>query len=229
MLRALIRRPNSKTVKVTTVLAAIQSYAEELSRNPSAFFPPRCPSCLLGGALSCHELRRRGFWVRVGREVHRVASIVLRVAYNLCTKKATVLPDFALPHKRYVLGEIVETSERYLANEGATYSAAAGVEGMPVFHDADGASRAPSTVRRWITFLGTLVTLLAHGTDLLLEADPMFSPLWEMVAFSSRRYRSEGRRETLDRAWKLLRVRSRLRETLELELFPRFATPCAWR
>ena len=229
MLLALIHRPNSKSVKATTVLATIQSYAEKLSGNPSAFFPPRCPTCLLGGGLRCHELRRRKFWVRVGREVHRVASMVLRVACTLCTKKTTVLPDFALPHKRYVLSEIVETSERYLADEGATYSAAAGVDGMPVFHDTDGVSRAPSTVHRWITFLGALVTVLGHGTDLLLESDPTFSPLKEMVSFSRLRYRSERRRETLGRAWRLLRVRSRLRDTLDCELFPRFATPDAWR
>jgi hypothetical protein len=210
------------------VLAKIQAYQVRLLDNPTSFFPPRCPKCQESGALRKHELRPRTFWSVVLHEVKRIPSFVLRVACAICEARTTVLPEFALPHKRYAVPEVVDASERYLLDDASTYESAARVDGRPVFHDAEGKSRARSTVHRWIGFLGSLVLLLGSATDLLGEADPAFSPLAEMRPISPRCYRSEVRRGLLERAHRLLRVRARLREATDHDLFPRIATPAAW-
>lgn len=210
------------------MLARIQAYEAEVSANPAAFFPPCCPACQESGGLRKHELRRRGFWFVLSQNVERVTSFVLRVVCTICEGNTTVLPDFILPHKRYVLPDVVEASERYLLDDTATYESAAQVDGRPVFHDASGGSRARSTVHRWIGFLGSLVTLLASATQVALEASPVFSPLQEMLPISPRRYRSEARRELLERAHRLLCVRSCLVRATDRDLFPRIATPVVW-
>ena len=184
--------------------------------------------CQLSGVLRKHELRPRGFWFVLSNEVVRVLSLVLRVACKSCQRRITLLPEFALPHKRYVRDDVIEASERYLLDETASYETATRVEGRPVFHDAEGASRPRSTVHRWIGYLGSLVTLLSNATGLALEADPTFSPLAEMRPIAPHRYRSDDRREILDRAHRLLRVRTSLVRALDWDPFPRFATAAAW-
>ena len=126
--------------------AKIQAYESQLLENPAALFPPHCPICQEAGTLRVHELRRRGFWFSLLQHVERVVSVVLRVACKGCDHRTTVLPDFALLHKRYVLPDVVDASDGYLLDESATYEAAAQIDGRPVFHDADGACRARSTV-----------------------------------------------------------------------------------
>ena len=206
----------------------IQAYEAQVAENPAALLPPCCPVCQVANALRIHELRRRGFWFVISNEVRRAASFVLRVACKSCDRRSTVLPDFAFPHKRYIRCDLVDASERYLLDETATYETATQVAGRPVFHDTDGACRPRSTVHRWIGFLGCLVTLLSGATELVLEADPNFSPVAEMVPIAPRRYRSETRRTLLERAHRLLRVRTRLLRALDRDLFPRIATAAAW-
>lgn len=210
------------------MLARIQAYEAQLAENPAAFFPPRCPACQETGGLRVHELRPRTFWYVVSHTVKRAASYVLRVACELCCHRTTVLPDFALRHKRYILPEVIDASDRYLLDETASYESATRVAGRPVFHDTGGACRPRATVHRWIGFLGSLVTLLAHATGLVLEAVPGFSPLAEMLHFAPRRYQSEARRECLERAHRLLRVRSHLLRATDHDLFPSIATAAAW-
>ena len=226
---ALVHRlPKNNVDEVTAMLARIQAYEACLSEDPAAVFPPCCPACQEPGCLRKHEFRRRGFWFRMGNEVKRVASFVLRVACTRCGKPSTVLPGFARPHGRYVLGDVVDASDRYLLDGTATYESAARHGGRPVFHDADGACLARSTVHRWVGFLGSLVALLGHATGVLRDADPAFSPAAEMIPISPRRYRTEARRELLGRAQQLLRVRSRLWRAMGCEPFPRIATAAAW-
>ena len=211
------------------MLTKIQAYEAQIAENPATFFPPCCPVCQVANALRKHELRRRGFWFVLSNEVMRVASFVLRVACKSCNRRSTLLPDFALPHKRYVRSDTLEASERYLLDDTATYETATEIEGRPVFHNTDGACRPRSTVHRWIDFFGSLLTLLSAATELALEADPAFSPVVEMVPISLRRYRSETRRTVLERAHRLLRVRACLLRATGCDLFPRFATAAAWR
>ena len=75
------------------------------------------PACLEAGTLRVHELRPRGFWCCLSNQVERVASTVLRVACRVCDSRTTVLPDFALPHKRYVASDLIDASQRYLLDE----------------------------------------------------------------------------------------------------------------
>jgi len=211
------------------VLSKIQSYETELFKNPEGFFPACCPICQESGALRKHEFRARGFWAILAQRVHRVQSLVLRLACKICKFRTTVLPEFALPHKRYVVDAAVDHSERYLLDETATYESATEVGGTPTFHDPEsGSFLARSTVHRWIGFFGSLVVLAANATELALEANPAFSPLTELLPIAPRRYRSQGRRETLERAHRLLGVRRRLLEVIDQDFFPRVATETAW-
>lgn len=211
------------------MLATIQAYEVQVSKNPAAFFPPCCPVCSKAGVLRKHELRRRTFWTVAFQEVKRVASCVLRVACGVCDTRTTVLPDFAFPHKRYVLPQVINASDRYLLDETATYESCARVDDRPVFHDTDGCSRARSTVHRWIGYLGSLAILLGLATDLVREVDSACSPLAELCSIASHRARSEARRELLVRAYRLLRVRVRFQRSTQRDLFPRVATPACWR
>lgn len=211
------------------MLATIEAYEAQLSEDPASLFPACCPACLEAGTLRVHELRPRGFWCCLLNQVERVASTVLRVACRVCDSRTTVLPAFALPHKRYVASDLIDASQRYLLDDEATHESATKVEGRPVFHSTMGATRARSTVHRWITFLGSLTTILGNGTELAKEADVTFSPLAEMLHVSKRRYRTDARCEVLGRAHLLLRVRSRLARALKYEIFPTVATREVWR
>jgi len=211
------------------MLRTIQAYEAQLIDDPAALFPPCCPACQETKTFRKHELRPRGFWCCISNEVKHVQSVVLRVACKLCGCRTTVLPEFALPHKRYVLPDLVDASQRFLLDDAATHESSTKIDGQPVFHDTTGVSRAPSTVHRWIGFLGSLVTLLGNATELAMEANPAFSPLAEMLHFSTRRYRTDDRREVLERAHRLLRVRSSLLQTIKREIFPTIATAEVWQ
>lgn len=211
------------------MLAKIQAYEAQLAEDPASLFPARCPACQLTQSLRKHELRPREFWCCLSNRVTRVASFVLRVACKACGCRTTVLPDFAIRHKRYVASDMVDAAERYLLDETATHETAAKADGRHAFHDSNGAIRARSTVHRWIGFLGSLTSLLAHATECAMQADPTFSPLAEMRHIPHHRYRTDARREILGRAHLLLRVRSTLLRTLNHELFPTVATEAAWQ
>ncbi len=211
------------------MLAEVQAYTREVLSGSRRLQIEACPRCGNAAYFRRHDVRPRNFWVIADRLVHRLASFVVRWTCRLCAHRLTDFPPFSLPHKRYVLSEVVARSERYLEEDPATYESSAGVEGLPVFHKAtddtiDDRRLERSTVHRWVTFLGGLVAVLSSAQGLVRRADPRSNLFRSIVAFPPRKYRSDDRRQLLGRAARLLATAQEFRRLFATSLFPDFAT-----
>jgi hypothetical protein len=100
-------------------------------------------------------------------------------------------PDFALPHKRYVRQDVFALSGRYLSDDAVSYSKAVRVNGMPVcYDDPDGHILWPSTVHRWIGFLGDLKHTLRQAWQLIRAKSPTCDAFRRIVSIPCWKYRS---------------------------------------
>jgi hypothetical protein len=137
---------------------------------------------------------------------------------------------FALPGKRFVKAPLLEKSSAYLGTE-QTYAQTTKHEGMAIVYDGRTPSDkepwvglAPSTVWRWLTWLGGMTGTLQAAWKLIREKEPSSMLHREPWAVSPMKYRSEKRRETLQQAMQLLAA-DRLCESLfGVGIFPRYAT-----
>lgn len=194
-----------------------------------------CPICEgVPDAFKIHERRRRWFYVIVGAFVERLISLLIRWKCPLCGKTFTQYPPFALPRKRYVRQAVEALAGKYVHEESCTYRGAVKVGGgaigyASVQHDEiDERQLVPSTVWRWLSFLGELKETLrrAHG---LIRAKAPSSELSRKAAWiAPRKYRSTGRRNVLRSALRLMNAGQEYRRLFGRGIFPELATACEW-
>lgn len=141
---------------------------------------------------------------------------------------------FALPRKRFVKQVILEKGTEYLGTEHS-YHQTTEQEGMPIMYhgSTDKDQRgplglAPSTVWRWLSWLGELPGTLRAVSGLVRQKDPNSSLHRQPWAVPTTKYRSQKRQNTLGQAMQLLAA-DRLCENLFGEgIFPRYATAQGW-
>lgn len=92
-----------------------------------------------------------------------------------------------------------------------------------------GAALAPSTVWRWLSWLGSLTETTQAAMQLISQKDPSHTLHRQVVLIDPRKYRSEARAATLERAGRLLLVEAAFELRTKKKIFPRFATGCGWR
>jgi len=160
-----------------------------------------------------------------------------------------------LPRKRFVKSPVLEKGKEYLGSDHS-YAKTVEHQGMPIMYDdrtpaqddctpaqddctpaeddcrpAQGRQPqglAPSTVWRWLSWLGGMPRTLRAAWDLIRQKDPN-SPLHRQPwAVSSTKYRSEKRRETLVAAMQLLAVDRVCEKLFGAGLFPRYAISQGW-
>ena len=113
-------------------------------------------------------------------------------------------------------------------------------QGMPILYDDREADSipagkdcvpglAPSTVWRWLSWLGGLENMLREACQLIRQKAPGSALHREAWPVSARKYRSEARRQTLQRAAQCLVSEPLFRELFDQEMFPNFATAHGWR
>jgi len=141
-----------------------------------------------------------------------------------------------LPRQRFTKQPVLEKTGEYL---GTDHSYAKTVvdqrEGLPIMYDdrtpaglEKASGLAPSTVWRWLSWLGGMPATLRATWDLIRQKEPDATLHRQAWAVSPQKYRSEKRRDTLLQAMQLLAV-DRVCEGLFGEgIFPRYATSQGW-
>jgi hypothetical protein len=147
------------------------------------------------------------------------------------------LPPFALPHKRFVTEVVQDRSQAFVGTD-QSYRASVRPNGRELVYDdrqdealtRQGAALSHSTVWRWLSWLGDGLQRTFREARRLIRAWEPRSPLhrqdWR-VSFA--KYRSEPRRETLQRALQALVVTQVFQKLFGKAIFPNFATGWNWR
>ena len=141
-----------------------------------------------------------------------------------------------MPGKRYTQQPVLEKAGEYL---GTDHSYAKTIvdqrEGLPIMYDdrtAAGLEKAfglaPSTVWRWLGWLGEMPGTLRAAWDLIRQKEPAATLHRQSWAVSPRKYRSEKRRDVLLQAMQMLAVDRVCAGLFKEGIFPRFATSQGW-
>jgi hypothetical protein len=134
-----------------------------------------------------------------------------------------------VPRKRFVKPPVLEKAGEYLGTEHS-YSKTAKHKGMPIMYDDRARPQerrpvglAPSTVWRWLSWLGGMTDTLRAAWGLIREKEPNSTLHREPWAVPTTKYRSAKRRDILQQALQLLAA-DRVCEGLFGEgIFPRYA------
>jgi hypothetical protein len=138
-----------------------------------------------------------------------------------------------LPHKRYVLQTIKQKCGVFLGNEN-TYRQSVEEQGLPTVYDEaprggeSSAALAPSTLWRWLSWLGGLEKTTQKAFRVIREANPCASLHREAWTVSPKKYRSDSRKQVLEKALELLVTEKIFQRQFNRSLFPHFAIACGW-
>jgi hypothetical protein len=137
---------------------------------------------------------------------------------------------FALPRKRFVQLPVLEKTGEYLGTE-RSYRETVQDQGMPIMYDDRKPARqrlpvglAPSTVWRWLSWLGGMPGTLRAACDLIRQKEPDSTLHRQPWIPSAAKYRSEKRRETLVTAMQVLVADRVCQGIFGQGIFPRYAT-----
>lgn len=147
------------------------------------------------------------------------------------------LPSFALPHKRFVTEVVRDRAQAFLGSD-LSYRATVRSEGRALVYDdrqdealaRRGAALSHSTVWRWLSWLGDGLQGTFREARRLIRAKDPCSPLHRQDwSVSSAKYRSDQRRQTLERALQSLVVTKVFQNLFGKAIFPNFGTRWNWR
>jgi hypothetical protein len=146
------------------------------------------------------------------------------------------LPPFALPHKRFVTAVVRDRSQAFLGTN-QSYRATVRVDGRALVYDdrqgealaQHGAALSHSTVWRWLSWLGDgLQGTFREARRLIRAREPRSTLHRQSWGISPAKYRSDRRRQTLQRALQGLVVTTVFQELFGKAIFPNLATGCGW-
>lgn len=218
----------------------VKTHTRRVEAGERVRYGRACPHCgaVEEAGFRQHDCRRRRFRLVVGRCIRVALSWVLRWRCLHCDKRFTDCPPFALPRKRFVKQPVLDRAGEYLGTDQSyrrsTEHEADGCR-LPIMYDDDtpaGRERAsglaPSTVWRWLSWLGGMPGTLRATLGLIEQRDPNATLHRGPWVVALRKYRSERRRDVLQRGMQLLGA-DRVCERLFGEgIFPRFATARGW-
>lgn len=142
------------------------------------------------------------------------------------------LPSFALPFKRFVSQVVCDRSQTFLGTE-QSYRDSVRWQGRTLVYDdrqdeklgREAAALAPSTVWRWLSWLGDQLQDAFGQVRQLIRSRTADSTLHrESWSVSPYKFRSEARRLTLQRAVEGLVIAKVFQRLFGKAIFPRFAT-----
>ncbi len=95
-----------------------------------------------------------------------------------------------------------------------------------------GAAMAPSSVWRWLSWLGGLTQTCQKASQLISQKDPTSTLHREAIPIDPRKYRDEEgcpRHQLLQRAGRMVLIEAIFQGRFGKRIFPLFATGCGWR
>ena len=188
---------------------------------------PKCGECHLGFKL--HERRKRQFLIIVGEWVRRVDSHLARLKCRVCGGSFMDYPQFALPHKRFTVKDIVNLGRRYVEKPSMTYQkvvlhddSAIGYDGVEA--EREGRQLWGSSVWRWLSFSGGLVKTVKNALHLIRQANPNCGIFRELYPVHPEKHRSEKRKRVLEQSLRLFNAEDEYRGLFGRSIFPHLAT-----
>lgn len=137
-----------------------------------------------------------------------------------------------MPRKRFVVPAVLTAAKEYLGTD-ATYREVVRHDGRPVQYVGlpkdPLPAVAPSTVWHWLSWLGNLPRTLRAACDLIQQKEPGSTLHREPCRVPATKYRSEQRRQTLQRAMRLVVVDAFFAKSFGRRIFPCFATAHGFR
>jgi hypothetical protein len=138
-----------------------------------------------------------------------------------------------LPHKRYVLQTIEQKCGVFLGEE-IGYRQTVEDQSRPTVYDEatrggeSSAALAPSTLWRWLSWMGSLRKTTREAFRVIRQANACVALHRQDWAVSPKKYRSKVRRQVLEKALELLVTEKIFQRQFNRSLFPHFATACDW-
>ena len=239
-------------VEASPMVQEIQAHRDDVIHDRVRPDLSQCPQCQHdtrdGESFRRHQARDRWFWVVVDQMVYRVLGLLTSWRCRHCGHTFTLYPPFALPHKRYVLPEILRRSREYVEQAARSYRQGVRERGRPVFHArAEGQEitaessdedkrreRTPAlahtTLYRWVTTLGQWGRTLREAVQWIQQRDPATGLCRQLAGFrvSPRKYRTPARRRLLHACRSLCLTEEVFQQTFGVSIFPRFATRSGW-
>lgn len=155
---------------------------------------------------------------------------------RVATGRSPTIRPFALRHKQFVSPTLLERAKDFVGSPKSYRQAVREQQRSLVYDDRQehplatrGAALAPSTLWRWLAWLGQLTRTVQQAGQLICQKDPHSTLHNEVLPVDPRKYRSEQRRVGLEQAARMLLVESAFHEHFGKKIFPRFATGCGWR
>ena len=140
-----------------------------------------------------------------------------------------------MPRKRFVKQPVQEKTGEYLGTDHS-YQKTTDHEGMPIMYDdrtpaglEKASGLAPSTIWRWLSWLGEMTGTLRAALALIREKEPNSMLHRQPWAVAPRKYRSGKRHQTLQQAMQLLAADRMCASLFGEGIFPRYATGQGWR
>ena len=215
-------------------LAAIAAHTLALTHAAPCCKTEVCPKC--GDrplSFAYHGLRSRQFLVLVERVMHCVLSALSRWKCPSCGKSFTDYPSFALPYKRIVRQDLCALSDQYVTDDDLSYRKAVQVDRMAICYHTDGQTADdrvlwPSTLHRWVGFLGRLKNTLQQALRLIRSKSATCDVFRQVVAVPCWKYRSDERRLVLQTCGRLLGTDRAYQKFFDRSVFPELATLHSW-
>ncbi len=199
------------------ILETINKYTESIVDGD---YHPPATNC-----IHCHKKpekyklqdRRKRKLRFVAKDVVKVViTLLLRWKCPKCGATFTQYPPFILPHKRFVLTDIVQFGEQFLTSEDSSYEDVAKTDGTNICYlDENGLCESffsPSSVWR---FLEYLASIYESNRELFRKKHEKTQPVL------SSKYRSNRRKNVLYRALKAVMA---MRRSVGLNFSPSFET-----
>lgn len=141
-----------------------------------------------------------------------------------------------MPRKRFTKQPLLEKGGEYLGTDHSYRETVVDQrEGLPIMYDdrtpaglERAAGLAPSTVWRWLSWLGGMPGTLRATWDLIRQKEPAATLHRQTWAVSPRKYHSRKRRDVLLQAMQLLAVDRVCGGLFGEGIFPRYATSQGW-
>jgi hypothetical protein len=139
-----------------------------------------------------------------------------------------------LPRKRFVKPPVLDKAKEYLGTDHSYVKTV--TDGMmPIMYDdRDAKGRkvpeglAPSTVWRWLSWLGGMKNTLRAACELIRQKEPNATLHREPWALPPWKYRSQSRQSTLQQAMQLFAADRLCEGFFGQGIFPRYAISQGW-
>jgi hypothetical protein len=144
-----------------------------------------------------------------------------------------------LRYKQFVSETVLDKGKEFLGTDKSYRKAVRLQQRSLVYDDRQdhplakrGAAMAPSSVWRWLSWLGGLTRTRQKACQLISQKDPNSTLHREVIPIDPRKYRGEQgcpRHRVLQRAGRMVLVEAVFHQQLGKRIFPLFATGCGWR